>query len=202
MSKKNEYVDLGDRGRYNTNNKLNGLTGKEWLKFTKSWFIHRPPRRNENEILHPAKFPESLIEEFIIFFTKENAWVLDPFCGTGSVLIASASLNRKAVGIEINDKYHNLTQQRISKLGSTKDIYPILGNSLDLKNSLQLGELPSVKFDYVITSPPYWNQLIRSNIRQSERTQKGLDTRYSSDNDLDIGNLESYDEFIEKQSLV
>ncbi|KAF0151728.1 MAG: putative DNA methylase [Ignavibacteria bacterium] len=202
MSKKSVYVDLGDRGRYNTNNKMNDLTGKEWLKFTKSWFIHRPIRRKENEILHPAKFPESLVEEFIVFFTKENAWVLDPFCGTGSVLIASASINRKAVGIELNDKYHNLTQKRISNLGNTKDIYPILGNSLELKNSLQSEELSSVKFDFVITSPPYWNQLMRSSIRQSERKQKGLDTRYSSENNLDLGNLESYDEFIEMQALV
>ena len=60
MNKKTEFLDLGTRGRYNTNNKLNDLTGKEWLKFTKSWFIHRPPRRKENEVLHPAKFPEEI----------------------------------------------------------------------------------------------------------------------------------------------
>lgn len=202
MNKKTEFVDLGNRGRYNTNNKLNDLTGKEWLKFTKSWFIHRPPRRKENEILHPAKFPESLVEEFIAFFTKKNSWVLDPFCGTGSVLVASASLKRKAVGVELNKKYHNLTNKRLSKLDNSKGIYSILGNSLELKDCMQLGELSKVKFDYVITSPPYWNQLIRSNIRQSERKQKGLDTRYSSTNNLDLGNVESYDEFIEKQALV
>ncbi len=202
MSKNSGFVDLGNRGRYNTNNRLNDLTGKEWLKFTKSWFIHRPPRRKENEVLHPAKFPESLVEEFIDFFTKKNAWVLDPFCGTGSVLIASALLNRKAVGVELNKKYHSLTKKRISKLESSKDIYSLLGNSLELKNSLKFGELSDVKFDYVITSPPYWNQLKRSNIRQSERKQKGLDTRYSFKSDLDLGNLESYDEFIEKQALV
>lgn len=202
MSKKTEFVDLGIRGRYNTNNRLNDLTGKEWLKFTKSWFIHRPPRRKDNEVLHPAKFPESLVEEFIAFFTKKNAWVLDPFCGTGSVLIASSSLNRKAVGIELNKKYHNLTMKRISKIDSPKDIYSLLGNSLELKSSLKFGELSNVKFDYIITSPPYWNQLKRSNIRQSDRKQKGLDTQYSYKSDLDLGNLESYDEFIEKQSLV
>ncbi|MEK6552979.1 MAG: hypothetical protein AABZ54_05980, partial [Bacteroidota bacterium] len=65
MSKReNNFVNLGLRGRLNKNNKLNDLTGKEWLKFTKSWFILRPPRRKDDEILHPAKFPESLVEEF------------------------------------------------------------------------------------------------------------------------------------------
>ncbi len=202
MNKKTEFVDLGERGRYNSNNKLNDLTGKEWLKFTKSWFIHRPPRRKENEVLHPAKFPETLVEEFISFFTKKNGWVLDPFCGTGSVLVASASLNRKAVGVELNKKYFGLTKKRLDKLEDAKGIYSILGNSLDLKTSLQTGELSKVKFDYTITSPPYWNQLIRSNIRQSERKQKGLDTRYSSKNILDLGNIKNYEDFLEKQALV
>lgn len=202
MNKKTEFVDLGERGRYNTNNKLNDLTGKEWLKFTKSWFIHRPPRRKEKEVLHPAKFPETLVEEFISFFTKKNAWVLDPFCGTGSVLVASASLKRKAVGVELNKKYFGLTKKRIDKLEDAKGIYPLLGNSLELKDCLQNSELSKVKFDYTITSPPYWNQLIRSNIRQSERKQKGLDTRYSSKNILDLGNLKDYEDFLEKQALV
>ncbi|KAF0213114.1 MAG: hypothetical protein FD178_2982 [Ignavibacteria bacterium] len=202
MNKKTEFLDLGTRGRYNTNNKLNDLTGKEWLKFTKSWFIHRPPRRKENEVLHPAKFPETLVEEFISFFTKKNAWVLDPFCGTGSVLVAAASLNRKAVGVELNKKYFGLTKKRIDKLEDAKGIYSIHGNSLELKTCLQTGELSKVKFDYTITSPPYWNQLIRSNIRQSERKQKGLDTRYSSKNNLDLGNVTDYEDFLEKQALV
>jgi hypothetical protein len=56
-NKKKEYIDLGERGKYNPNNKLNDLTGKEWIKFSKSWFIHTPPRRKDNEILHPAKYP-------------------------------------------------------------------------------------------------------------------------------------------------
>ena len=57
-------------GIYTQKNKLNELTGKEWIKFTKSWFVHNPPPRNTLEILHPAKFPESLIEEFIILYRK------------------------------------------------------------------------------------------------------------------------------------
>ncbi len=104
MKNKNNYIDLGERGRYNIKNKLNDLTGKEWIKFTKSWFIHKPPPRKGNEILHPAKFPESLVEEFISFFTKENGWVFDPFLGTGSALIASGKLGRNAVGIELNKR--------------------------------------------------------------------------------------------------
>ena len=72
MPRKNNYIDLGSRGKFNRDNKLNDLTGKEWIKFSKSWFIHRPARRNLTEVLHPAKYPETMIEEFISFFTKKN----------------------------------------------------------------------------------------------------------------------------------
>ena len=44
VMKNDNYIDLGERGRYNKKNKLNDLTGKEWIKFTKSWFIHNPPQ--------------------------------------------------------------------------------------------------------------------------------------------------------------
>ncbi len=113
--KKVTYIDLGERGRYNQNNKLNNLTGKEWIKFSKSWFIHRPPRRKNDEILHPAKFPETLVEEFISFFTKEGDWVFDPFMGTGSTLIAAGCLNRNAAAIEISKEYYNIAKKRITK---------------------------------------------------------------------------------------
>ena len=53
MKKNNTFIDLGKQGKLSLNNKLNELTGKEWIKFTKSWFIHHPPRRKEEEILHP-----------------------------------------------------------------------------------------------------------------------------------------------------
>ena len=66
--KNDKYINLGDRGRYNIDNKLNNLTGKEWIKFTKSWFIHNPPPRQKKKLLHPASFPETLVKKFIEFF--------------------------------------------------------------------------------------------------------------------------------------
>ncbi len=197
--RENNFVNLGLRGRLNKNNKLNDLTGKEWLKFTKSWFIHRPPRRKEDEILHPAKFPESLVEEFIKFFTKKNEWVLDPFMGTGSTLISAAGVNRKSIGIELNKNYFRTSCKRISKRGFEKSAFPINGDSLHLKELLSKNRFEKSQFDYTITSPPYWNQLMRNSLRQKNRKEKGLDTKYSI-NKNDIGNINSYEEFLEKQA--
>ena len=70
-------------------NKLNNLDPKSWLKFQKSWFIHNPPPRKKGVLVHPAKFPETMAQEFIEFFTKEGETVLDPMAGTGSTLVAA-----------------------------------------------------------------------------------------------------------------
>ncbi len=197
MKKDKNYIDLGERGKYNPNNKLNDLTGKEWIKFTKSWFIHRPPRRKEDEILHPAKFPETLVGEFIKFFTKKNQWVLDPFLGTGSTLISCIENNRNGIGIELNKKYFVTAAKRIERLQKElkSDLKIKLYNSNSNDLPKLLAEFPPI--DYCITSPPYWNQLERNSIRQSERKKKNLDTKYSSSED-DLGNCKDYYEFIEK----
>jgi DNA modification methylase len=198
---KNNYIDLGERGKYNTNNKLNDLTGKEWIKFTKSWFLHNPPRRKEDEILHPAKFPETLVQEFIEFFTKKDAWIFDPFLGTGSTLVASGNAGRNALGIELNPDYFLTSQKRVGKNHFENKLVPLKGSSKDLHDLLKKNNFEDIKFDYTITSPPYWNQLKRNSIRQSERKERGLDTIYS-DNFDDIGNIEEYENFLEQQAEI
>ncbi|MDP2301901.1 MAG: site-specific DNA-methyltransferase [Ignavibacteria bacterium] len=193
----NNVIDLGERGFYNTRNKLNSLTGKEWIKFSKSWFIHKPIRRKVNEILHPAKYPESLIKEFISFFTKENDWVIDPFMGTGSTLIAAGETGRNAVAVELSEEYFSIAKSRVEKFNFTNSIKPILGSSFQLKNLIEEDFL----FDYAVTSPPYWNQLERSSLRQKVRVEKGLATKYSESSE-DIGNIDDYESFLEQQSLI
>ena len=199
--KKNTYVDFGDRGRYNTRNKLNDLTGKEWIKFSKSWFVHRPPRRKEEELLHPAKFPESLIEEFISFFTKEGEWILDPFLGTGSTMLAAGKLNRNAVGIELSKDYYDSARRRIKRNNFSTELVSICGASENLGELINLNVKNNILFDYVITSPPYWNQLERNSLRQKVRLEKGLSTKYS-ENKNDLGNVKDYQDFIQRQAEI
>ncbi len=199
--RKKSVIDLGERGKYNLKNKLNNLTGKEWIKFTKSWFIHRPVRRSSSEILHPAKFPESLVGEFIAFFTKENGWVLDPFMGTGSTLIAAGIQKRNAVGIELSTRYHKIAKERVAKSGFKSSLHPLRGSSDKLNDLLKKSDLKKRKFDFAITSPPYWNQLERNSLRQKLRSEKGLATKYSRSRN-DLGNVKDYDEFLEKQAAI
>jgi len=81
-------------------NKLNDLDPKTWLKFQKSWFIHNPPPRKKDVLVHPAKFPETMAQEFIEFFTKRGETVLDRWpeparhwwrrCGPGGTRMGSS----------------------------------------------------------------------------------------------------------------
>jgi len=218
MENKN-IIDLGDRGKYHKGNKLNNLTGKEWLRFTKSWeivnnteesfFIINPKPRNENVILHPAKFPEELVVKLIDFFTKESEIVFDPFLGTGSTLVAAQMRNRKGIGVELNPKYAEITKERINSLFADNFII-LTGNSenlLTLKNENELTISEILKtwntdfVDCIITSPPYWDMLknSRGNIEtlHKKHIKKGGDEFYSSlENDL--GNLNDYKEYLDK----
>ncbi len=182
-------------------NRLNELSGKEWIKFTKSWFKHSPPPRDRTKLIHPAGFPETLVREFVEFFTKQNMWVLDPFLGTGSTLLAARAAGRNGVGVEINPRYASMARSRLEEAppyNGTRQLV-IQGNSRDLRNLLEKDDVREV--DFCITSPPYWNQLKRASLRQRQRKQNGLDTRYSDDPE-DIGNISDYDEFLDTQERI
>src|SRR3989449_3749074 len=94
-------------------NKLNELSGKDWIKFTKSWFVHRPEPRGDRKIRHPASFPESLVREFVSFFTRKGEVVIDPFVGTGSTLVAALETGRSGIGFEIVNKYADISKERV-----------------------------------------------------------------------------------------
>jgi len=180
-------------------NKLNNLDPKTWLKFQKSWFIHNPPPRKKGVLVHPAKFPETLAQEFIEFFTKQGETVLDPMAGTGSTLIAALRAGRNSYGIELNPKYAEIAKQIIS------DERAALGSSIEnLKSEIVHGDaahasefqLPT--FDYVLTSPPYWDMLRAkgADTQKKRRTSSELDVFYSDDPN-DVGNIDDYEKFLE-----
>ena len=183
-------------------NNLNDLSGREWIKFTKSWFLHSPPRRSAKKILHPACFPESLAMSFIEFFTKKGEWVLDPFLGTGSTLLASKDAGRNGVGLEVYSRYAEIARSRLKTVtvnGETTRQIVVTEDSRKITQVFKQKRLPII--DFCLTSPPYWNQLKRSTLRQKEREKRGLDTSYGVEA-ADLGNIDNYEHFIEMQKEV
>lgn len=62
---------------------------------------------------HPTEKPLNLMSELIMDFTKQGETILDPFMGSGSTGAACAKMNRKFIGIEMNEKYFDLACQKI-----------------------------------------------------------------------------------------
>ena len=76
--------------------------------------IHRI-KHNKYRDEHPCQLPIHLLERIILMSTDENDIVLDPFVGTGTTVIAAKRLGRRFIGIDIDEKYVNITKNKLSK---------------------------------------------------------------------------------------
>jgi len=83
---------------------LNGTRDRDLLSYSRI-----DPAKN----IHPTEKPLDILEYLIKKSSNESDKVLEPFAGGGSTLLACKNLNRKATGIEIEEKYYNLIKQRI-----------------------------------------------------------------------------------------
>lgn len=187
-------------GKYDNRNKLNNLTGKEWMPETKSFWYQKGLGRNhphaQIEKLHPAPFSFQDISRLITFFSKEGDTILDPFSGVGSTVKAAALNNRTGIGIELSPKWSDLSIERLEKevgAGTSKRHTIITGDSRK-----KLKQLASNSIDFIVTSPPYWAILNKKADHKvkSERLANNLATNYS-DSVEDLGNVESYSDFLD-----
>lgn len=74
------------------------------------------PEDTQHRESHFAPYPVDLCRIPILATCPENGTVLDPFCGTGTTLIAARILGRKSVGIDISRRYLELTLERFGSL--------------------------------------------------------------------------------------
>ncbi|NLO06794.1 MAG: site-specific DNA-methyltransferase [candidate division WS1 bacterium] len=202
-----------ERQRKNPRNTLNDLSGTEWIKSTKSWLIcdSRRYHANRDTELHPARYPEELVAEFIRFFSQRGEWVLDPFCGSGATLVAAAEEQRNALGIEITPHYAEMTRGRLAAMDASLRTRAevVRGDARDVADralwddvaDLPRGEAGLPQFDFIMTSPPYWDMLRKSrggvHSTHKQRAEEGLHTDYG-DVEGNLGRVEDYDAFIEE----
>lgn len=64
---------------------------------------------------HPTQKPLRLTEKIILDFTEDNDVILDPFVGSGTTLLAAKNTGRKAIGIEVSEKYCAIAVRRLSQ---------------------------------------------------------------------------------------
>ena len=164
--------------------------------------MHNPPPRRKDVLRHPAKFLETLAQDFIEFFTKRGQAVLDPMAGTGSALVAALRAGRNSYGIELNPSYSEIahpiiSEERLSLGEAAHNLVAevVTGDASRLAELASALRLPLV--DYVLTSPPYWDMLHAhgAQTQKKRRSSASLDVVYS-DHANDLGNIAGYDEFL------
>ena len=84
------------------------------LKYPKNILNHKTVfNRSKEKVPHPTQKPVDLLEYLIKTYTNEGELVLDFTMGSGSTGVACMNLNRKFIGIEIEEKYFNIAKDRI-----------------------------------------------------------------------------------------
>jgi len=89
------------------------ITKEEFIEWTNGLWTFSG--ESKKKIGHPAPFPIELPKRCIKLFSYVGDTVLDPFLGSGTTSIAAHKLKRKAIGVEIDEKYFKLAIERISK---------------------------------------------------------------------------------------
>ncbi|MDQ3871660.1 MAG: site-specific DNA-methyltransferase [Chloroflexota bacterium] len=209
-------------------NRLNELSGEEWLYFTKSLWTTAYP----SELGHPARKahgankPPRLMAKLIEFFTRGGELVLDPFAGVGGTLLGAAICRspRRAIGFELEPRWVEIYDRVVRELLGERDgAGPLLadlgtadpggprrfdptGCSLRLGDALTLIRgLPPASVDFVAMDPPYNPQLRMTmaggRLAQSHANRR-TDYAMVTDDPADLANSRTYAEYLDRMELV
>ena len=104
---------------YGTGEAMGGDKKREETTYT---YTHKNPtsileisNANQKGKQHPTQKPVALMEYLIKTYTNEGETVLDFTMGSGSTGVACKNLNRDFIGIELDENYFNIAQERINK---------------------------------------------------------------------------------------
>ena len=99
---------------------------------------------------YPTQKPIELLERIITISTDEGDVVLDPFCGSGTTLVSAKLLNRKYIGIDINDEAISLCKDRLdSPFKTTSNLLKVGADAYKTKTEDELSLLRQFDCDIV-----------------------------------------------------
>lgn len=77
------------------------------------WDIPNVKSNHVEKTSHPCQFPVELVERFVLSMTNPGDWILDPFLGTGTSIIAAVRHGRRGAGAETMKEYSDLSKERV-----------------------------------------------------------------------------------------
>ncbi len=72
--------------------------------------------------IHPTQKPVAALLPLVEAFSPKGGLLLDPFCGSGSTLVAAQKLNRRYLGIELDSHHHAAASKRLAATSSSRGI--------------------------------------------------------------------------------
>jgi adenine-specific DNA-methyltransferase len=79
------------------------------------WVIPNVKSNHVEKTDHPCQFPVELVERLVLALTRPGDWVLDPFLGAGTTVIAAIRHDRRGVGAEVIGRYVEIARERIEQ---------------------------------------------------------------------------------------
>jgi len=144
--------DGSSRGFYSEDNRVNDLTGREWVFWTRSVITKPYPPNLQHSLRnrHGGQKPPDLCADLLRVFTKEGQVVLDPFMGVGGTLLGASRCGRRAVGIEVNPEWIGIYKEVCAR--ENLAVQEVVEG--DAASALRARDGQS--FDCVLTDVPYW----------------------------------------------
>lgn len=99
---------------WNKKHTWNFISQSEMHNFIESPICMRPERLSNPK--HPTQKPVSILKKMIEIASNDDDIIFDPFMGVGSTGVAALSLNRRFIGVEIDENYFNAAKERINTL--------------------------------------------------------------------------------------
>ena len=96
--------------------------GKKGVPLRDVWDIPYLNPKAKERTGYPTQKPLLLLERIIQIASSEGDLVLDPFCGSGTTLVAAVSMNRQVIGIDISDDALSITRDRLNNPIKTESI--------------------------------------------------------------------------------
>lgn len=104
------------------------LMQKEWEDLM--WNIPNVKANHPEKTIHPCQFPIELVERCVLAFTNKGDYMLDPFSGVGSAILAAIKNERKGVGCEKEKEYIKIAKERIKMFINGQLPYRPLGKPI------------------------------------------------------------------------
>ena len=106
---------------WNKKHTWNFISQAEMHNFIESSICMKPERLSNPK--HPAQKPVSILKKMIEIASNENDIVFDPFMGVGSTGVAALNLNRRFIGVELDETYFNAAKKRVNIALSQKNLF-------------------------------------------------------------------------------